>query len=109
MAAEFGGTPYRYVDGEMVQLPTEGVLKGMLHAFVPGGSDSTDDAYANVAGNTLGSWVFRINYNADRFKAAFYADHFLKTTVRCFFSIMMVMERVLNGVKRRKDTFLCIH
>lgn len=84
MAAEFGGTPYRYVDGEMVQLPTEGVLKGMLHAFVPGGSDSTDDAYANVAGNTLGSWVFRINYNADRFKAAFYADHFFEDHSQMF-------------------------
>lgn len=78
MAAEFGGTPYRMTSDGLVTIPTEGGLKGMWHAFVPGGSDATDGEYHNVAGNTLGSWVFRLNYDADTWKLGFYGDHFFE-------------------------------
>ena len=85
MAAEYGGTPYRMVDGVMQPTPTEGGLKGMWHAFVPGGADATDGIYANVAGNTLGSWVFRINYDADTWKLGLYGDHYFEDDSQLFF------------------------
>lgn len=85
MAAEFGGTPYNYVDGEMKPIPAESGLKGMWHAFIPGGSDSTDGAYGNIAGNVLGSWTFRINYDADSWKLGVYGDHFFEDDSQMFF------------------------
>ena len=85
MAAQFGGKPYRKSSDGMVQIPTEGGLKGMWHAFMPGGVDATDGAYANVAGNTLGSWVFRVNYDADTWALRFYGDHFFEDHSQMFF------------------------
>ena len=85
MAAQFGGKPYGWKDGEMVVAPTENNLKGFWHAFVPGGSDARDGAYPNVAGNQLGSWVMRINYDADRWQAHVYADHFFEDHSQMFF------------------------
>ncbi len=85
MAAQFGGTPYRNTSDGMVRIPTEGGLKGMWHAFVPGGADATDGVYENVAGNTLGSWVFRLNYDTEYWKLAFYGDHFFEDHSQMFF------------------------
>lgn len=85
MAAEFGGTPYKNVDGVMQAEPTQGGLKGMWQAFLPGGSDASDGEYHNVAGNMLGSWVFRINYDADSWKLGFYGDHFFEDHSAMFF------------------------
>ena len=65
MGAEFAGNPYQMYDGQMVQMPTEKGLKGFWHAFVPGGSDATDGEYTNAAGNQMGSWLMRVNYQAD--------------------------------------------
>lgn len=86
MAAEFGGTPYKKVNGVMQVEPTQGGLKGMWQAFIPGGYDASDgEGYHNVAGNTLGSWVFRINYDADSWKLGFYGDHFFEDHSAMFF------------------------
>ena len=41
MADEFGGKPYRMVGDKMEQVPTQGGLKGMWDAFIPGGADAT--------------------------------------------------------------------
>ena len=85
MAAEFGGTPYKKVNGVMQAEPTQGGLKGMWQAFIPGGFDASDGEYHNVAGNMLGSWVFRINYDADSWKLGFYGDHFFEDHSAMFF------------------------
>ena len=85
MAAEFGGTPYKNVDGVMQAEPAQGGLKGMWQAFIPGGFDASDGEYHNVAGNMLGSWVFRINYDADSWKLGFYGDHFFEDHSAMFF------------------------
>lgn len=78
MAAQFGGTPYRLTSDGMEATPTQGGLKGMWEAFLPGGSDATDGEYHNVAGNQLGSWLFRINYDADTWQLHFYGDHYFE-------------------------------
>lgn len=53
-------------------------LKGMLKAFIPGGSDANDGDFANVAGNHLGSWHLRADYERCGWKAALYAEHFFE-------------------------------
>ena len=78
MAAQFGGTPHYFQDGTFVSVKGEGLLKGMWHAFFPGGSDVGETTYQNAAGNQLGSWVARVNYDAARWRASFYVDRFFE-------------------------------
>lgn len=86
MATEFGGKPY-YIgdDGQLHYRATHSGLKGFWNAFFPGGSDETDGAYENVEGNMLGSWLFRLNYNADTWKMGFYGDHYFEDHSQMFF------------------------
>ena len=56
----------------------------MWHAFIPGGHDDGEGQYANIAGNQLGSWLMRINYNADTWKLGVYADHFFEDDSQMF-------------------------
>lgn len=86
MAAEFGGKPHiPSKDGGLTVLPTESGLKGFWYALFPGGADATDGLYANVAGNHLGSWLMRLNYDADTWKLGIYADHFFEDHSQMFF------------------------
>ena len=86
MAAEFGGRPYKKNrDGQMEVVPTEKGLKGFWQALIPSGADYSDGIYRNVAGNHLGSWVMRLNYDADRFKLGLYADHYFEDDSQMFF------------------------
>ena len=86
MAAQFGGKPYQPdASGQMVEIPTDKGLKGFWHAFVPGGGDATDGMYQNMAGNQLGSWVMRLNCDADTWRASIYADHFFEDHSQMFF------------------------
>jgi len=80
MASTFAGTGYRMGDdGEMVAIEGEKGLHGVLHAFIPGGSDKTDgDIYANASGNQLGSWVLRMNWDAERWRLSVYADKYFE-------------------------------
>lgn len=85
MATQFGGTPY-YIDedGQPKALQADKGLKAFWNAFVPGGSDATDGEYANVAGNMLGSWLLRINYETDMWMLHLYADHFFEDHSQMF-------------------------
>ena len=79
MAATFGGTAYqRQSDGTMLPMKGEGGLKGMWHAFIPGGSDAGETTYQNVSGNQLGSWVARLNYDSDTWRWGFYVDKYFE-------------------------------
>ena len=79
MAATFGGTAYqRQSDGTMLPMKGEGGLKGMWHAFIPGGSDVGETTYQNVSGNQLGSWVARLNYDSDTWRWGFYVDKYFE-------------------------------
>ena len=76
MACQFGGTTHRS-DGSVIE--NEGGLKGMWHAFFPGGGDSTDgSAWQNASGNQLGSWVARLNFDYDTWYLGIYADQFFE-------------------------------
>lgn len=80
MASTFAGTSYLPDgNGNMTAIEGEKGLKGLWHAFVPGGSDKTDGAvYANASGNQLGSWVLRMNWDADTWRLGVYADKFFE-------------------------------
>ncbi len=85
MAAEFGGNAYKETANGLEKQPTEVNIKGFWHAFVPSGADSRDGLYANVAGNHLGSYVMRINYDTESWTARLYADHFFEDHSQMFF------------------------
>ena len=80
LATQFGGTVYRfYSDGSPDDVVhQEGGLKSMLRALIPGGKDAVDDDYTGGAGNTLGSWLARFNFDCDEWGFSVYADHFFE-------------------------------
>ena len=79
-ATQFGGKSYRFhSDGTPEEvIVQEGGLKGMLRALIPGGKDTVDDEYTGGAGNSLGSWLARFNFDCDEWGFSFYADHFFE-------------------------------
>ncbi len=79
MAAQFGGTVYlRQPDGTMQGFKGEGGLKGMWHAFLPGGADIGETTYQNAEGNQLGSWMLRVNWEEDTWIAGVYVDKYFE-------------------------------
>ena len=80
LATQFGGDCYRFhSDGTPDDVVhQEGGVKGMLRAFVPGGKDTVDDDYTGGAGNSLGSWVARFNFDTEEWGFSFYVDHFFE-------------------------------
>ena len=87
LATQFGGTCYRFhSDGTPDDVVhQEGGLKGMLRALIPGGKDTVDDDYTGGAGNSLGSWLLRFNFDTDEWGFSFYADHFFEDHSSMFF------------------------
>lgn len=86
-ATQFGGTCYRFhSDGTPDDVVhQEGGIKGMLRALIPGGKDTVDDDYTGGAGNSLGSWLARFNFDTDEWGFSFYADHFFEDHSSMFF------------------------
>ncbi len=78
MASQFGGTVHRIESGEMKTYKNATGLQAYWDAFMPGGSDTNESLYQNVAGNQLGSWLMRINYDTEKWKLGVYADHFFE-------------------------------
>ncbi len=78
MAAQFGGTGYMEGPEGLIPVKSSGLLKSMFHALVPTGSDGNETTYQNVEGNHLGSWVMRVNYDADEWRLGIYADRFFE-------------------------------
>lgn len=79
MGAQFGGTTHKPEGSDDIKLiKGKTGLRSFWNAFVPGGGDVGEGEYANVEGNQLGSWLMRINYNADTWRLGLYADHFFE-------------------------------
>ena len=80
MACQFGGTSYK-VEGpndDMVYHNAQNV-KSFLKAFVPfSGSDATDDVFNNTEGNSLGSWIARVNLDYEKWNLGVYGEHFFE-------------------------------
>ena len=78
MASTFGGTAHRFAKGQETILEGETGIKGMWHAFIPGGSETGEAVYHNVAGNQLGSWLLRVNWDTDLWRMSVYADKYFE-------------------------------
>lgn len=92
MVAQFSGEVWNLRDRggtgnedfESHQVMSHG-LRDFIDAFIPGGSDVNDGAYANVAGNQLGSWMFSIDWNTPQWGVRAYLDHFFEDHSMMFF------------------------
>lgn len=81
MATQFGGTSHSFnPDGSEKIVNGNGGLRGMLKAFIPGGGDAPEMStiYQNAEGNHLGSWLARLNYDAERWRLSVYADKYFE-------------------------------
>ena len=79
MACQFGGKSYFELTSNNWQwITNEGGIKGMIHALVPGGGEVNETTYQNASGNQVGSWIVRLNYEADNWELSAYLDHFFE-------------------------------
>ena len=90
MSAQFGGEAWNLLD----RLDHQGAfdshqkmgngLKEYWHAFIPGGEDANDGDYKNCAGNQLGSWHVRFDYQGSNWSASLYGEHFFEDESQLF-------------------------
>ena len=78
MGCQFGGTPYTIRGESVKEHNTKKGFMAFVHAFIPSGQDDRDGEYANVAGNHVGSYLLRANYDAKTWKLSGYIDHFFE-------------------------------
>ena len=88
MACQFGGTiynAYANVDGSYANIKMGHSLKDFADATFGTGGDATDgEGYANATGNTVGSWLLRLNYQGKGWSAAIYMDHYFEDHSQMF-------------------------
>lgn len=53
-------------------------VRDFIDALIPGGSDVNDGAFANVAGNQLGSWTISLDWNTPQWGVRAYVDHYFE-------------------------------
>ena len=83
MATQFGGDCYniqteRANDGLMTDYHYNNGLKAYWNALTLQGSDYTDGANPNAAGNTLGSYIMQLRYHGQRWQARVYWERFFE-------------------------------
>lgn len=80
MAATFGGTSYIESPGGLKMVKNASGLKSFWKAFIPGGGETVEEgtAYQNAEGNQVGSWLARINYDAESWTFSVYADKYFE-------------------------------
>lgn len=84
MACQFGATAYKRGNEEHpVKMPHN--LKAFIEAFFGGGGDPGEGVYANSTGNSLGSWLVRLNYHGKDWRVSAYMDHFFEDHSQMFF------------------------
>jgi len=89
MACVFGGTIYNAASYEGTYSEPVKMRHGLgdfIDATLGTGGDFTDgDGYSNATGNTVGSWLFRLNYKGKGWRASVYYDHFFEDHSQMFF------------------------
>lgn len=90
MATQFGGYVYRWAgtdekENDQFEVKLKSGLSSYWHAFTGTGSDANEDRYTNSEGNTLGSWVARLNWKGKSWEMGIYWDHFFEDHSGMFF------------------------
>lgn len=84
MGAQFGGTLYNYQGTDQNGYRSKDALKLMSNlksywnAFIPGGGDVNETEFQNAEGNQVGSWIFRFNWEKERYAIGLYLDHYFE-------------------------------
>lgn len=83
MGGQFGGKVYNWIGIDQYENPEYEVtldsgIKSYWHALTGTGSDVGEGQYQNSEGNTLGSWVARLNWNDTNWELGIYYDHFFE-------------------------------
>lgn len=79
MASTFGGTAYiPDNNGNMTVVKGKTGLGAFWNAFIPGGADACETTYQNVEGNQIGSWLIRLNWDAETWGMSLYADKYFE-------------------------------
>lgn len=84
MATQFGGDIKNALNVRGYNFSMSHNFKSFLKAIYSGGSDPTDDIYANAGGNTLGSYLFSLRYQAPTWYIRSYIDHFFEDHSQLF-------------------------
>lgn len=88
MACQFGGTIYDAVSTDNATphaIKMGHSLKDFVDATFGTGGDATDgEGYANATGNTVGSWLLRLNYQGKGWGVSLYMDHFFEDHSQMF-------------------------
>lgn len=104
MSAQFGGEAWNVnrrpddtSDFDDTYVKMGHGFRDFLDAFFMGGSDASDGAYSNVAGNQLGSWHLRLDYAGKGWSASAYAEHFFEDHSQLFWQY--AWKDMLYGVE----------
>lgn len=88
MACQFGGTVYYTYDTSSGAVPPPVHMGQGIGDFVDAvfgtGGDPGEGVYANATGNTVGSWLFRLNYKGRGWRVSAYLDHFFEDHSQMF-------------------------
>lgn len=71
--------------------------KDFWHAFIPGGNDVNDGDFNNAAGNQLGSWHLRLDYEQKGWGASVYMEHFFEDHSQMF--LQYAWKDMMYGVE----------
>lgn len=88
MATQFGGIIYNYqLENGLMSEPIHmsHTFKDFVNSTFGIGNDPTDGIYKNATGNTVGSWLFRLNYKYKDWTASVYYDHYFEDHSQLFF------------------------
>ena len=79
LAMQFGGKTFRQENGQTVLYEGKRGLGAFIDALFPTEGESYgDEVYSNVAGNNLGSWMARLNYDRPQWRLSIYGEHFFE-------------------------------
>ena len=85
-ATQFGGVSHVYDQyGNYARYKNKSNLGAYWDALLFQGNDVYEDIYKNAGGNTVGSWLARVNYENDKTAVRIYADHFFEDHSGLFF------------------------
>lgn len=113
MACQFGGEAWNMRDradhGDPNVTYYEKIGNGIMdywNAFVPGGSDSNDGNYTNIAGNHLGSWHACAEWKEKDWSLSMYYEHYYEDHSQLF--LQYAWKDMLLGVEAKlpKNRFL---
>lgn len=87
MACQFAGTIHYKPNADGTQRAPEKMPHGFrdfIDATLGIGGDPSDGIYANATGNTVGSWLFRLNYKGKNWRVSAYLDHYFEDHSQMF-------------------------